>query len=102
MAELLPTRNDLGRYVFRVDLDGVVFGLDMRINSRDGRWYYDLLDANGTPLRQGIKIVSNWPTLLTMVQQGRPDREILAIRPHGTDDPTFETLGVDSFLSYAP
>ena len=99
---LLPTRSDLGNYSFEVELDGVVFGLIIRFNRRDNRWYFDLLDAEGAPLREGIKVVSNWPLLRTMVQQGRPEREIAAIRANGSDDPDRNTLGLDSFLSYVP
>lgn len=101
-AQVFPTRNDIGRYTFRVELDGGVFGLDFRFNVRDGRWYYDLLDAEGVGIRHGLKVVSNWPTLRTMVQQGRPDGDVYAIRPNGTDDPDRDTLGVESFLTYAP
>lgn len=101
-TETLPTRTDISRYVFRIDLDDVTFGIDLRFNTRDQHWYLTLQDADGNPLRQGIKIVGNWQLLRTMVQQGRPLRDLIAIRPSGSGDPDRETLGVDSFLSYAP
>lgn len=101
-AQVLPTVNDIGRYRFRVELDNVVFGFDFRFNVRDGRWYYNLLNADGEIIRAGLKIVSNWPTYRIMVQQGRPVGDVLAVRPNGTDDPDRDTLGVESFLTYAP
>ena len=101
-AQVFPTRNDIGRYFMRLELDGVVFGFDFRFNVRDGRWYYDLLDADGVAIRSGLKIVSNWPTLRIMTQQGRPAGDVFAVRPNGTDDPDRDTLGVESFLTYAP
>ena len=99
-SEALPTRNDLGRYVFQVPLDETVFGFDFRFNVRDNRWYYDLLDADGVALRHGIKIVSNWPTLGRMAQQTRPDGGIVAVRADGDDDPDRETLGNEVILCF--
>lgn len=101
-TEILPTRIDISRYSFRIDLDDVTFEIDLRFNLRDQHWYLSLADADGNSLRQGLKIVSNWPLLRTMVQQNRPDRDLIAVRPSGSGDPDRETLGEDVLLAYGP
>lgn len=39
-------------------LDGVRFQLDTYTNRADGSWYMDLFDTDGTPLVQGIALVT--------------------------------------------
>ncbi len=96
----IPTRTDISLYDFTVELDGVVFLLSMTYNTRAARWMLSFNDVEGNPLRQGIKLVSNWELTQTWVQQGRPDGGVYCINAETDADPVRETLGTDSVLTY--
>lgn len=96
----IPTRTDISLYDFTVELDGVVFLVSLTYNTRAQRWFFSLSDADGTPLRQGIKMVANWELTQTWVQQGRPAGGLYAINAENDADPVRETLGTDAVFSY--
>ncbi len=102
-AFLIPIENaaEDGAFFFRVDLDGVDYQISFQYNTREGFWYFDLLDADGEIIRSGIKCVGNWPLLYRMVDQGRPPGELLTLDTRPTPvDPTLESLGLDASLIY--
>jgi hypothetical protein len=96
----IPTRTDLSVYDFTIELDEVVFRISMVYNVRSAHWHFSVSDLDGEPLREGIKLVSNWPLTLTWVQQGRPDGSMVAANPENDDDPNRDTLGTQSVLVY--
>lgn len=96
----IPTRTDIGRYRFSVDLTGVVFVFVFAFNRRDNHWYFDLLDNAGERIRSGVKVTPNWPLLRQLVQQGRPDGLLFAIDPQGNLEPGLEDLGAQVKLTY--
>lgn len=96
----LPTRVDLSVYDFTLDLDNETFTLAFTYNTRSAHWHMDVFDLDGQPLRLGIKLVSNWPLLLTWIQQGRPDGELICANPQADDDPSQTSLGTASVLVY--
>ncbi len=92
---------ELGAFNITVDLDGVDFQLHFQYNSREGFWYFDLLDTGGVPLRSGIKVVSNWPMLRLMKQLTRPAGELVSYDTRGEpSDPDLEGLNVTSIFGY--
>ncbi len=92
-TEVIPTSNTLSVYRFRLNLGSTEFGLSFRWNRRSGHWDVDLTTPQGTQLRSGLRIVANWPLLRTMVQQGRPSGELIAVNRHQSDDPDRDTIG---------
>lgn len=96
----VPTRTDISVYDFTVELDSVVYTVTLYFNVRSNHWYCDVADIDGTPLREGIKLVSNWPLLTTWVQQSRPDGALYAINAENDDDPDRDTLGTTSVFTY--
>lgn len=96
----VPTRTDVSVYDFTIELDSVVFRLSWTYNTRAGRWFLSVLDLDGNQLRDGIKVVSNWPLTLQWIQQGRPDGEFLSANPETDDDPDRETFGTASVMTY--
>lgn len=97
----LPQRQELGIYTFQVDFDGVEFGVRVRYSTRDNHYYIDLYDVAATPLREGLRCVSNWP-LLRLFQDiiQRPAGDIWIVRPNGDADAVREDLGVSAYLTY--
>jgi len=96
----IPTRTDLSVYDFTVELDSVVFLVTMVYNVRSAHWFFSMGDVDGTPLREGIKLVSNWELTQAWVQQGRPDGGMYATNAENDDDPDRDTLGSTSVFVY--
>ena len=96
----VPTRIDQSAYRFTLELDEVVYRLLLIFNVRSNHWHLSLFDIDGAPLREGIKLVSNWPLTTTWTQQGRPDGELISANPENDADPERDTIGTDSVLVY--
>lgn len=96
----IPTRTDLQVYRFSIELDQVVFALLVWYNERSGHWFFSLYDIDGVALREGIKMVSNWPLTQTWIQQGRPDGELICANPENDNDPDDDTLGTSAVFVY--
>lgn len=85
---------ELGAFYLNVELSGSTYQLNFQYNSREGFWYFDLLDVDGNYIRSGIKIVSNYPLIRLAMMQGRPLGELIAIDTRSIKaDPTLEDLG---------
>jgi hypothetical protein len=96
----IPTRTDLSVYDFTIELDEVVYTISMFYNTRSARWYFSLLDLDGNPLREGLKLVSNWALTIPWTQQGRPDGELYATNAENDDDADRDTLGTQPVFIY--
>jgi len=96
----IPTRTDIQVYRFTIELDEVVYRLSMWYNDRSDHWFFSVLDIDGNPLREGIKMVANWPLTQTWIQQSRPDGELVCANPQTDDDPDDDTLGVSAVFVY--
>jgi hypothetical protein len=100
MAEIIPTRTDLGRYRFSIELSETVFNLRLVFNRRDEHWYLDVREGDDDAVRLSIRITPNWPLLRQVAQLSRPDGEIFAIDPQGNLEPGLEDLGEQVKLTY--
>lgn len=90
-----------GNLDLTVDLDGSDYKLAFQYNSREGFWYYSLLDSAGNPLRSGKKVVAALPLLRTMVQRTRPPGELMCFDTRSEpDDPGLEDLNVNAEFGY--
>ena len=79
---LIPTaQDDTANYEQQVDLDGTTYKLVFEFNVRDGFWYLDILTPTDTPIRHGIKIVSDFPLLRLITGADRPPGEAVAADP---------------------
>lgn len=102
MALNVPTRTDLSIYRERVDLEGLSFIVDFQFNSREGFWYFDLLDVDEVPIKAGVKVVTGAPLLRLISDARRPPGELLATDQTGEDrEAGREDLGGDVLLVYA-
>lgn len=57
---IIPTRGDIANYSQLVTLDGTVFRLTFRYNSRDEAWYFSVHTEAGVPVREGMKLIPNY------------------------------------------
>ena len=56
MAVALPLVPSDPSYEFVTSLGVATYTVGVRWNGRDGAWYLDLADADGDPIRSGLKI----------------------------------------------
>jgi len=93
---------ELGAFTFTVDLDGVDFQFAFQFCSREEFWYFDLQSPDGSTLRAGIKVVSNFPLLrLYRDVVSRPAGEVMSINTLlNPTDPGLSDLDVSSVFGY--
>ena len=85
MAVIIPTDTNSATYIFSVELQLIVFGFRFQFNDRDQSWFFDILTAEGDPIRQGVKVVTNFPLLSRIARLDRPPGDIFAIDLTGED-----------------
>ena len=98
----IPTSTTFSFYTLDVELDDIEFRLEFKFNARDQAWYLSIYDTNDTPLRSGLRVVSDW-TLLRLWQeiQLRPEGELIATTQGGIARPALiDELGEDVVLTY--
>lgn len=101
MAFELPTRTDLARYSFDVDLDDVNYTFAFEWNDRDSGWYLSIHTPEGDALLQGRRVVLNYPLCNLYKTAGLPAGTIMAIDSSGKDtEPGFGDLGERVKLVY--
>lgn len=83
-------------------LDGAVYTLTIRWNTRDGAFFMDLYDANGDLLKPAIKLVCDWPlTGLRDTDPRMPPGVLRVLDTTGAQiDPTLDDLGTRCLLLY--
>jgi hypothetical protein len=75
----LHTHPEIRNYEYETELDGVVFRLRLKFNSRDSAWYLSIF-REGVEVRSGIKVVSDWDILRAWSDtENRPAGSILAV-----------------------
>ena len=98
---IMPVNRGSPNFAIRVILDEVPFRIDFRVNIRDGFWYFDIKDDQGTQLRSGVKVTSDFPLLVRMVSRPRPSGSMLVIpRNPNVHDADIGNFGTDAPLYY--
>jgi len=98
----LPVRSDFKAYSFQVNLDGQVYEIKIRFNTRVGRWYINIKDTSGNEILSGIKLLTNIP-LIGQYQSlaNLPPGEFMCIDETGYNkDAGINDLGNDVKLVY--
>lgn len=78
----VPTSTDV-LYSQVTTLDGTDYVLTFALNLRDGRWYLDLADQDGSPIAVGIPLVVNWDLLRRVRDARRPPGRLVCQDPSG-------------------
>lgn len=101
MALVLPTRTDLARYNFDIDLDDVKFAFSFEWNDRDAGWYMSIATPEGVPVLSGRRVVLGYP-LISIYRDARlPAGTLVAIDTTGVnEEPGFGDLGERVKLLY--
>ena len=89
---VIPVANDSPNFRQRTALDGRDYLLTLVHNQRLGRWFMSIADQDGVPIAQGLRVVTNYPLLLTVLDRRRPPGEIYAIDLQGSNELPIEEL----------
>lgn len=101
MTVRLPILQVSARFRFAVELEGVSYTLTFRWNDRDGAWFLDVGDGNGTPIVTGIKMVINCMLLGRATDSRLPAGDFIALDTSGANlDAEFQDLGRRVQVSY--
>lgn len=97
----ITAASDKGALFFNVPLEGQTYLYEFQFNSREGFWYFDV-SKDGTKLKTGVKVVSNWPSLLRAAELDVPPGEILFVdtRTETTGRPGLDDLGTTILMTY--
>jgi hypothetical protein len=89
-------------YIFELPLDGIVYRLKFKYNSREDTWYFNILDVNNRLLRAGMKVVNQWELFrLWAARTGRPEGELVTVNVGAvTAPPSLNQLGREVVLTY--
>ena len=101
---IIPTRSDLPDYVITADLGGTDFGLHLSWNTRDSRWYLEILTAAGATLVAGIGVVVDYPVNLRFSIAGMPEGYLIFLdtTDSSTEIEKMEDLGDRVQLTFTP
>jgi hypothetical protein len=102
MPLLVPcTPNGSASWRQRTSLDGRDYVLRFRWNQRDGHWFLSIADPTDVVIASGIKLVTDFPLLLGVVDARRPPGELFVSDAQGrAEDPGFADLGARFLLRY--
>jgi hypothetical protein len=88
-------------YEFRTDLDDTEYLIRLHYLERFDSWLLDLLDANESPIVEGLPVVLDKPLLMQVVDPRRPKGDLMfAQLGEGDAPPNFDDFGTRYVLYY--
>lgn len=101
MALTIPCDPTSTHYDLQVTLDGAVYTLEFRWNTRDAAWYMDVKTAAGDPVVSGRRIVIDFPLGQRSRDPRRPPGTFVALDSSGKGaEPGIGDLGARVQLIY--
>lgn len=98
---IIPVRNDLPAYKFKIDLEGVMYVLDFGFNARSNLWYMSIMDQAETLILGDLPILVNVPLADQYVKEGLPPGRFIAVDETGNkQNPGIDNFGSDVKLFY--
>lgn len=93
--ELIPLFNGRAAYEYNIVIDSVSYRLVFTWANRHGSWYLDILEADSTPIRTGIRVILGYPlTLRDAANELMFDGMLILQRIDGlTREPTLQDMG---------
>ena len=97
----MPVRNDQPAYGFQIELEGGIYFLDFRFNTRQNRWLMDILSQTQEPILMGLPVLTGIPISAGYTDDQKPPGYFLAVDQTGQErNADRETFGVDVLLLY--
>jgi hypothetical protein len=60
---IIPIEPNVVRQTLETAIYGDQYTFDFHWNDRDGAWYFDLFEADSTPIVHGVKLVCHFPLM---------------------------------------
>lgn len=76
MSVIIPLFTDTEHFTITCTLDGAEYGFDFLWSTRDGAWYFSVLDADGTLLLAHRKAAVNVPLLIRFLDDRLPPGQL--------------------------
>ncbi len=94
----IPLRSDLPHFTVVAELDGTIYRLEFRWNTREAAYYMHMYDADEVLIQGSLKCVVGWPIgSLECTDPRRPLGTLVFIDTNNSDrDPTW-TDGKDAY-----
>lgn len=97
----IPLTSDFPNYEIRIELDGVVFNMAFRYNTREGRWFMDIKDASDVMLVAGIKLILGVQLIERFQDIRLPFGSLFMINEdNSTEEPGRSNLGINALMLY--
>ena len=101
MSVLLPVTSDVPHYAFQVTLDGASYGFELFWNDQAEGWFVSLLDANGDPIVNSVRLTVDVPLFARYASASKPQGVLMAQDTTGRhQDPGRNDLGARCLLLY--
>lgn len=79
MSEIIQFTSDYPRYTFQTTLDNIVYNFEVRWNTLNEFWTFDMLDIGNSPILNGVKIVLGYPLIRRFFKTELPGGDIVAV-----------------------
>lgn len=97
----IPVRSDIPAYSFQITLEGTVFTLHFRFNTRLDRWVMDVNNVDDVRIVTGVPLLYGLPLLDRYKYEGLPlGRFVISDETGEKRNPTRDGLGDDFKLLY--
>jgi len=97
----IPVRSDIPAYSFQITLEGTVFTLRFRFNTRLDRWVMDVNDVDDLPIITGVPLLYGLPLLDRYKLSNLPLGQFVIIDETGEErNPPRDSFGEDFKLLY--
>jgi len=97
----IPVRSDIPAYNFQITLEGTVFTMHFRYNSRLERWVWDINDIDDAEIITGVPLLYGLPLLDRYRDERLPLGRFVVLDETGEKrNPTRDGLGEEFKLLY--
>jgi len=96
-----PLSSDRENYKFLIQLDGQRFTLFLKFNYRLALWIMHVMDANETPIVQGVPLLVGINLLFRFKQETLPLGDLFVVNlEDGTTEPDKNNIGKTTLMIY--
>lgn len=83
----IPINSVGAAFEFSTTLNNQLFWFKFNYSARQQRWIFSILDADKSPIRQGIPVVTGYPVLNRVQDVRKPLGQIMFLDAGGVNEP---------------
>ena len=97
----IPLRKDIYDYSFRIELDSIVYIMNIRYNTHMNRWILDLKDSSDAPIIMGLPLLLGTQLLKRYADPRLPPGDLFMYNLEDeTADGGIDDLGTNLLMMY--